>query len=417
MHKDAYLIKISECLKRDLIDSVTSDRIQFSEQKASTAFKYLVEGLKELHDSGEVHRDLKLDNLMFTHALSKEQATEKSRISSGHRADDPFFVKIIDTGAAETLPTGCNYIRCGSMHGTKGCFAPETLGPHGLGDTSQSKDKRYLHGKPSDVWQAGVALYMLLYQCPPYYRSGGIDRSFNSEAAAPTPKPIGPRFVGYSPELLVFPPHNVVRLSEDGKNLFRRIFVLDPEDRITCDEILAHDWITLFASLSDDDFGPQYRRGAKRLVLRRQLRASIERSIHTCKERKSRLLPLTGQIKISNTKFRDLQRAFLEIVRSYDVTGINQETYAEILKNHGLPEFATEEAFKAMDIDGSNTIEYFEFLPVLATFREKTSIEDDELQSCRDYFQMMDLDGDGKITRYWILNRMYLLIKKYIDIE
>ncbi len=175
--------------------------------------------------------------------------------------------------------------------------------------------------------------------------------------------------------------------------------MLDPEDRITCEDVLTHDWITLFASLSDDDFGPAYRRRAKKLVLRRQLRASIERSIHTCKERKSRLLPLTGPIKISNTKVRELQRAFLEYARSYAVTGINQETYTTILEKSGLPAFATEEAFKAVDIDGNNTVEYFEFLPVLATFREKTSIEDDELQTCRDYFQMMDLDGDGKITR------------------
>jgi len=405
-----YLVKISECLQQDLIDTVSKDHIAFSEQKASTTFRHLIRGLKELHDSGEVHRDLKLDNIMFTHALSKEQAMDHARIGD----DDLFLVKIIDCGAAETLPVNSNYIRGKSQHGTSGYFAPETLGPYGFGDTDRPPVNRFVHWNASDVWQAGIALYVLLFQCFPYYDIDGCVRKFSDEADLPKNAfDIRPRFVDYSPEFLVFP--SATQLSEVGKNLFKRIFVLDPKNRITCDEILTHDWIIEFTSLSDEDFGPEYRKRVKQMALRRELRSSIERSVYTCTERKSRLLESVAPIKISTVKFRELQREFLRNVQVAG-TGIDQETFIRILNKEGLAALATEEAFKAIDIDGNNTIEYLEFLPILATFREKTSIQDEELQTCMDYFQIMDLDGDGKVTRCHLLT-IFILFFACVSIE
>jgi serine/threonine protein kinase len=406
-------------LQRDLINTVIADKISFSQQKASTVFYHIINALKELHDAGEVHRDLKLDNLMFTHQLTLKQTSDQRRLSRVKRENDPFLVKIIDCGAAETLPSGSDFIRGKDQHGTGKHFAPETLGRFGIGDTEGFFQEKYLHGKASDVWQAGIVLYNLLFQTYPVYTVHGVEKSFATEASPDVDQNghargsthIWPRFECYSPELLQFT-SNTKLLSETGRDLFKKIFVLNPDERITCDEILAHDWITEFASLPDEDFGKEYRARVKDWKLRRQLRSTVEHSLALCNERKESFFAQLASdgvtVSISTTQFRDMQHQFLEAIGvcgegdrvSVIRAGITWEMYNAILTRNGLAALATEEAFRVFDIDGNNTIEYFEFLPVLSMLRERSpSVLAGDLELSTSYFLMFDLNGDGKISR------------------
>lgn len=162
-----------------------------SERQHATIFRRVIIALQSIHARNYIHRDIKLANIMFT-------TTEE---------DSP--IKIIDYGLLVELRIDQNVYLSQSIDGTDGLIAPESL-------------DHKLYSFKSDVWQAGCALFTLLCQHPPFY----------------------PGQLGYS-EIRKGQLCESIKwnsLSDDAKDLIRKMLTVDPEQRISTNDILAHPW-------------------------------------------------------------------------------------------------------------------------------------------------------------------------------
>ena len=58
-HKGRYLVKVSECLEKDIMNTLI-ENVKFGQRAASTVFRNLTLSLKDVHDAQIVHKDLKV---------------------------------------------------------------------------------------------------------------------------------------------------------------------------------------------------------------------------------------------------------------------------------------------------------------------------------------------------------------------
>lgn len=157
------------------------------EDETIIIFRQIIAALLYCHGMHICHRDLKPENIL----LDPDQLT----------------VKLIDFGMAALQADGKMLSTpCGSPH----YAAPEVV-----------STKPY-DGKQADVWSCGVILYVMLTGTTPYNygQEGDIRLLFRDIARAK----------------YYMPPD----LSNEAKDLIRRIFVPDPKYRITMDELWDH---------------------------------------------------------------------------------------------------------------------------------------------------------------------------------
>jgi len=176
----------------ELFDKIVSLG-SFSEKKAAGVMNTLCQALSYLHDKGIVHRDLKPENILL-----KDKSED---------AD----IKVADFGLArmvkanDMMKTAC---------GTPGYVAPEVL-----------QNKGYSSGAV-DIWSAGVILYILLCGFPPFYEE---------ELPALFDQILKGRYD--------FPSPWWDQISDDAKDLVRKMLTVDPKKRYTAVDVLKHKWI------------------------------------------------------------------------------------------------------------------------------------------------------------------------------
>lgn len=163
-------------------------RGKLSEACASDLYKQLVDGLKYIHQTGVVHRDIKLENILL---------------------DVHNCVKIADFGVAAFLKPNGKLL---AEHcGTPSYIAPEILLEAG-----------YV-GPPVDAWSSGIVLYAMLCGRVPFK---------------------GDQFSDLKKSILSgrfsLPP----RLSANANCILRALLTVDPNRRLSVDGILAHSWLS-----------------------------------------------------------------------------------------------------------------------------------------------------------------------------
>ncbi|ERM97331.1 hypothetical protein AMTR_s00073p00126020 [Amborella trichopoda] len=166
---------------------------RFSEDEARFFFQQLISGVSYCHSMQICHRDLKLENVLLDGSPAPR-------------------LKICDFGYSKSSVL---HSQPKSTVGTPAYIAPEVLA------------RREYDGKIADVWSSGVTLYVMLVGTYPF-EDPEDPRNFR--------KTIGRILsVHYS-----IPDY--VRVSIECRHLLSRIFIANPEKRITIPEIKNHPW-------------------------------------------------------------------------------------------------------------------------------------------------------------------------------
>jgi calcium/calmodulin-dependent protein kinase I len=196
----------------------------FSEKEASEVVRNVTDALKYLHGIGIVHRDLKPENLLF---LTPE-------------ADSP--IKITDFGLAKYRAN--NSVDMHTACGTPGYVAPEVL-------------RGEMYTNAVDLWSLGVILYILLCGFPPFYhpRTAELYKIIKK---------------GH----YTFPDPYWTDISDSAKDLVTHLLQVDPRERFTAEQVLAHPWVK-GATAKAAAFPASHTLRLKLLQARRKLKRTV----------------------------------------------------------------------------------------------------------------------------------------------
>lgn len=182
----------------ELFDHII-EKGSFTEKDAAHLVKQILEAVGYMHSKNIVHRDLKPENLLF-----KDKSEESALMVT-----DFGLSKFVETSSV--LNTSC---------GTPGYVAPEIISRKG-------------HGVAVDLWSIGVITYVLLCGYQPFY---GEDQP--------------QLFTAILEADYVFEKEYWSEISDAAKDFINKLLVVDPEERMTCKQALAHKWLATSNSTS-----------------------------------------------------------------------------------------------------------------------------------------------------------------------
>ncbi|KYM87031.1 Serine/threonine-protein kinase 17A [Atta colombica] len=165
------------------------------ERQVARLLKQILDGIAFLHSLNVAHLDIKPQNLVLT----------------GEFPDCD--VKLCDFGISRYISHGAD-IR--EILGTPDYVAPEVLNYEPI-------------SLATDMWSVGVLLYVLLTGCSPF---GGDTKQET--------------FCNISRCRLDFPDDLFEDVSEEARDLMRKLMVKDPNERLTVTECLQHPWFSMF---------------------------------------------------------------------------------------------------------------------------------------------------------------------------
>ncbi|EKX40817.1 hypothetical protein GUITHDRAFT_158278 [Guillardia theta CCMP2712] len=175
-------------------------RGRLSEREAAAVVKQMLEAIGHMHSRGLVHCDLKPENILYA------DMSENSPL------------KIADFGFAQFLPGRLEKLKQ-TLGGTPSYTAPEIL-------VGQPYDGKV------DMWSLGVILYILLSGIKPFKVSGRTPEELRAAVSTVL-----------RGEYTFVEPH-FTNVSAEAKDLIARLLVVDPKQRLSWDQALAHQWIT-----------------------------------------------------------------------------------------------------------------------------------------------------------------------------
>ncbi|KAG0229129.1 hypothetical protein BGX31_006320 [Mortierella sp. GBA43] len=192
----------------------------FSEDLARHVIVQVAKAIRYLHEEkGVIHRDIKPENILFEpipiipsppgFSSDEEDKEDEGVFIPGIGGGGIGRVKIADFGLSKIVWDEQTMTPCGTV----GYTAPEIV-----------KDERY--SKSVDMWALGCVLYTLLVGFPPFY-----DESIQ----ALTEKVARGQYTFLSPWW--------DEISAEVKDLISHLLCVNPHERYTIDQFLAHPWI------------------------------------------------------------------------------------------------------------------------------------------------------------------------------
>ena len=347
IYEDKRLIELimEECLGGSLFERLLTNMEDegeaFSEKESAKIFKQIMSAIYYCHSQGIVHRDLKMENVLFSYKTK----------------DSP--IKIIDFGLSEckNLPDNLleiisgekNIVMTGSV-GTPQYISPEVL---------QGK-----YNQKCDIWSAGVILYAMLSGTFPF--GGKTDKDIY--------KAILKRKYDFKNE-------NWKNISDEAKDLISHL-LCDEDKRYTAEMTLKHPWLVKIAPNST---GTISKLNVKHLEEYKNI-SNFKKLIITY---------ITTRLKEKDIK--ELKELFNEIDTNKDGV-LSLEEFKNCLTKLSLEKKMNEDEiislFKGIDTNYSQKIEYSEFIS--AAIENIQYIKEEKLL---DLFKVLDKDKSGKISK------------------
>ena len=190
-----HLYIISEFISGgELFDKITENH-NLKEDISSNIMKQIFSAINFCHENNIVHRDLKPENIL----IEKEEKLDK----------DFLTIKIIDFGTCDKIKKG---EKLEKQVGTPYYTAPEV------------NNKNY--DKKCDLWSCGVILYVMLAGKQPF--NGDNDEEINYA--------IQRCKIDFNDEIWD-------NISNDAKDLIKKLLIKNPKKRYSAKDALNHPWI------------------------------------------------------------------------------------------------------------------------------------------------------------------------------
>ena len=334
--KESYSIVTELCQGGELFQEII-DRGPFNETYAAYVMLQILSAINYCHGMKIVHRDLKPENILIV----ERDSSSRPRIKIADFGTSKMFEK----GAVQRKLVGSSYY-----------IAPEVLKKH--------------YDEKCDIWSCGVIMYILLSGRPPF--GGDSDKEIMDKVAKGE----------YDLESSPFD-----TLSSSGKDLIKKLLIMDPKKRISAQEALSHPWFQENKS--------------KELYNRIKDESTLRKMINNLKvyKRDSIIQETALAYLVHNfPQMKDVVNA-CKLFNQIDVNGDGKINKVEFLK--GLESKIQSDTlkkdvdtiFKNIDMDNNGYIEYEEF--VRAAVSKEHFIDTRVIQFAFRYF---DKDGSGEIT-------------------
>lgn len=328
------------CLGGALLDAIIEDEdSKFTERQAAVLMRQIIAPVSHMHARGACHRDLKLENFLLR---DKVDTIETS------------IVKIVDFGLARRFVAAEPMT---SKVGSPLYTAPEV----GAGTYTQA----------CDLWSCGVIAYILLCGRPPFRGKSDAELAASIRSGS-----------------VSFPQDDWGDVSDDAKDLIRRLLELNPSTRLTAEEALEHVWIRNLA--------PAASSSALQLNELRSMQTFVQQN----RLQKATRYWIAQRMK--DSEIQHLKDMFEAMDHDHDgmVTfqqlrrGIEQQQFEQD-QPAGLDRNVTS-MMENIERGGTCTgrINYTDFL---AATLDKKHYQEERI--CWEAFQVFDRNGDGFISR------------------
>ncbi|CAD8149985.1 unnamed protein product [Paramecium octaurelia] len=323
--KNYYLI--TEFLEGgELFEKITEMKF-FTEKMAADIMKQILGGVVHCHEKKIVHRDLKPENILF----------ENKKPNSN--------LKIIDFGTSKKVENNQNLTK---RLGTPYYIAPEVL-------------KRNYNEK-CDVWSCGVILYIMLCGYPPF---GGPDQEILQNIE------IGK---------YEFDPEDWCKISDEAKNLIKKMLTKDYTLRISAQEAFNDPWIQKNAPNAPIDF--KAINNLSSFFGKNKVRAALMQFIST------NLMTNAEKEELLN-EFKKIDKDGNGQISKEELLQVYLKQYDEIKAKQMV-----DDIFDKVDMNKSGFVDFTEFITSAAN--EEKLLSKQRLQQA---FNIFDTNGDGQISK------------------
>ena len=182
------------CQSGNLLDKINKTNLQISESRTSVIIFQILSAINYCHQRNIIHRDLKPENIMLD-----------NNSTNGYP-----YVKLIDFGTAKFRETEYENQLIGSPY----FIAPEVI------------DKKYTN--KCDIWSIGIILYFIISKKKPF-TGFSLKEIFNS---------IKEDEINLKTGAFNF-------VSDELKDLLKKLLTKNPDERISADEALQHKWFAI----------------------------------------------------------------------------------------------------------------------------------------------------------------------------
>eukprot|EP00594_Rhizosolenia_setigera_P010387 CAMPEP_0178971696 /NCGR_PEP_ID=MMETSP0789-20121207/20481_1 /TAXON_ID=3005 /ORGANISM="Rhizosolenia setigera, Strain CCMP 1694" /LENGTH=953 /DNA_ID=CAMNT_0020658821 /DNA_START=120 /DNA_END=2981 /DNA_ORIENTATION=- len=340
-HNEIYLVQ-QLCEGGELFDRLDEQPdYHYTEEQCARLVKQMLCSVRYIHSKGIVHRDLKLENFLFTNTNQDSE------------------LKMIDFGLSKHFKFG--EVQHEAV-GTPYTVAPEVI--------------RGNYDERCDVWAIGVITYLLLSGDPPFGGCGGPESLMTVRSNILSGK-------------FKFTPEDIWdKVSQQAKDFIKALLVTDPNKRPKAEGAQALPWIKEFSDRENGSAGNQLSPNVVKALVNFKEYSDMKKLL--CEVLSFTLLP--DQIQGLRKEFEILDK---------DGSGeISLETLKKVMMSTagqgslgGLTESEVEDIFNAMRVQESETtIHWHEFI---AAGLSQCTVDDRNLRLA---FDRMDSDHKGYIT-------------------